>query len=96
MAPYYLTTQRTLKTFDIAKISALYVNNQNYASALTAPQSNNINALSIPVGSKVKGIVELNANGICKHYINGKLVHQHIQHIKKASTREALLFKKNI
>ena len=79
MAPYYLTTQRTLKTFDIAKISALYVNNQNYASALTAPQSNNINALTIPVGSKVKGIVELNANGICKHYINGKLVHQHIQ-----------------
>ena len=78
MAPYYLTTQRTLKPFDIAKISALYVNDQNYSSAFTAA-SNNINALTTPVGSTVKGLVELNANGICKHYINGKLVYQHIQ-----------------
>lgn len=74
MAPYYFTTQRSLKVFDTNKISALYLNNQNYSmSALTAPP----NALSAPVGSEVKGIVELNANGICKHYINGKLVHQH-------------------
>jgi len=79
MAPYYVTAQRSLKTFDVAKINALYVNNQNYSSAFTAA-SNNINALTTPVGSTVKGIVELNANGICKHYINGKLIYQHIQH----------------
>ncbi|MBC7540761.1 MAG: matrixin family metalloprotease [Bacteriovorax sp.] len=76
MAPYYYSTQRTLKTFDTNKIKALYIDNQNYGvSAFTAPT----NALSAPVGSEVKGVVELNANGICKHYINGKLVYQHIQ-----------------
>ena len=78
MAPYYLTTQRSLKAFDSAKISALYLNNQNYAlNAITA--SNYSNALSSPIGTQVKGMVELDANGICKHYINGKLVYQHIQ-----------------
>jgi hypothetical protein len=76
MAPYYYSTQRTLKTFDTNKIQALYLNNQNYGvNAISAPT----NALSAPVGSEVKGVVELNANGVCKHYINGKLVYQHIQ-----------------
>jgi hypothetical protein len=76
MAPYYISTQKSLKNFDTNKIKALYLNNQNYGvSAMTAPT----NALSAPIGSEVKGIVELNANGICKHYINGKLVYEHIQ-----------------
>jgi Matrixin len=79
MAPYYFTTQRTLKAFDTSKISALYLNNQNYAFSAFTAASNNINALTTPIGSTVKGIVELNSNGICKHYINGKLIFQHIQ-----------------
>ena len=76
MAPYYFTTQRTLKSFDTSKIRSLYLNNQNYGMS-AIPQSKT--ALSAPVGSEVKGIVELNANGHCKHYINGKLVYEHIQ-----------------
>lgn len=76
MAPYYFTTQRTLKAFDTSKIQALYLNNQNYAMKVNDGSDN---ALSAPVGTEVKGVVELNANGICKHYINGKLVYQHIE-----------------
>lgn len=73
MAPYYFTTQRSLKTFDTNKIKALYLNNQNYGG------SPNADALSVPIGSEVNGVVELDSSGICKHYINGKLVYQHIQ-----------------
>ena len=77
MAPYYFSTQRSLKTFDSNKIKALYVNNQNYSgkSAIRA----NSTPLPAPAGSEVSGVIELNANGICKHYINGKLIYQHIQ-----------------
>ncbi len=76
MAPYYFSTQRSLQVFDTNKIKALYENNQNYTvSAISTSRS----ALSAPIGTKVKGIVELNANGHCKHYINGKLVYEHIQ-----------------
>ncbi|MFA6235770.1 MAG: matrixin family metalloprotease [Bacteriovorax sp.] len=84
MAPYYFTTQRSLKTFDTNKIQALYLNNQNY-SAMTTKSSSKIissgmangGAGAIPVGTEVKGIIELSANGHCKHFINGKLVHEH-------------------
>lgn len=73
MAPYYYSTQRSLKTFDNSKIRALYLNNQNYALSV----SPNINALSAPIGSEVHGHIELNASGLCQHYIEGKLVYQH-------------------
>jgi hypothetical protein len=76
MAPYYLMTQRSLKTFDTNKIRSLYLNNQNY-SAFTVKAANMTNAISHPVGTEVKGIVELNANGHCRHFINGKLIYEH-------------------
>jgi hypothetical protein len=76
MAPYYLSTQRNLKTFDTNKIKALYLDNQNL-SALKAKPSNKTQAITQPVGTEIKGIVELNANGHCRHFINGKLVYEH-------------------
>ena len=83
MAPYYFSTQRTLKTFDTSKIRDLYLNNKNLSSK--ASVRNGLNAIVdpasttplAPVGTAVSGVVELNANGMCKHYINGKLVYQH-------------------
>ena len=77
MAPYYLSKQRTLKTFDTNKIRALYINNQNYG--VSAIQARATNSLTSPPGTEVKGIIELDADGMCKHYINGKLVFQHKQ-----------------
>lgn len=74
MAPYYNTTQRTLKVWDTNKIRGLYLNNQNI-TAISARSS--VNALETPPGTEVKGIVELNANGICRHIINGKVVYEH-------------------
>lgn len=73
MAPYYFTTQRTLKTFDVNKIRALYLNNQNYSVGKTSIKS----AITAKVGTEVQGIVELNANGHCKHYVEGKLIYEH-------------------
>ncbi len=79
MAPYYFSTQRTLKTFDTNKIRALYLNNSNYGiSALTSNKTSIKNAISMPEGTKVQGVVELEASGLCKHYINGKLIYQHM------------------
>lgn len=76
MAPYYLTTQRSLKSFDATKVSALYLSNQNYApfGQKTAIKKN---AISKPIGSEVSGIIELSANGHCRHFVDGKLVHEH-------------------
>lgn len=76
MAPYYFTTQQTLKTFDVSKIRALYLNNQNY-SAFSAKGSSKSNAITSPVGTEVRGVVELNANGHCRHFIDGKLIYEH-------------------
>ncbi|MBP9681534.1 MAG: matrixin family metalloprotease [Bacteriovorax sp.] len=73
MAPYYYSTLRSLKTYDTAKIRALYLNNQNYALSI-APH---VSALSAPIGSEVHGHIELNANGLCNHYVEGKLIYQH-------------------
>jgi len=80
MAPYYYSTQRTLKTYDTNKIQALYLNNQNLAAIST---KTNTNALSAPVGTEIKGIVELNADGNCRHFINGKLVFEHTTDMSK-------------
>jgi hypothetical protein len=80
MAPYYYTTQRTLKTFDNDKIKALYLNNQNYGVSAIQNRSatNSLSAASAtPAGTEIKGIVELLSNGKCRHFINGKLVYEH-------------------
>jgi hypothetical protein len=76
MAPYYFSTQRNLKTFDINKIKALYLLNQNYSALETSAIKKKSNGLE-PVGSEVKGIIELNSNGHCRHFINGKIVYEH-------------------
>jgi len=82
MYPYYINTQRSLKTFDTNKIRALYLNSQNYSISA----KNTLSALSTssgpstPVlkdGTRVKGIVELNSDGICRHYLNGRLQFTH-------------------
>lgn len=73
MQPYYNSTQRTLKAYDVTKITDLYVNN-TITPMMARTQSN---AISMPEGTLVKGIIELNANGKCKHYINGKLTYEH-------------------
>lgn len=80
MAPYYNTTQRSLKAWDTTKIQGLYLNNQNISAISTRAATNSISA---PEGTTVKGIVELNANGLCRHYLEGKVVYEHQTNIKK-------------
>ncbi len=70
MAPNYATKQRALQDFDSRKIKALYVDNMN----ITAMSTNGISAAP---GTEVKGFVELNSNGKCRHFINGKMVYEH-------------------
>jgi hypothetical protein len=74
MAPYYLTVQRTLQSYDADLIHDIYIDNA--ISALSV-QNNNHNALSEPPGTEVKGIIELHADGKCIHYINGKKIFEH-------------------
>lgn len=76
MAPYYFSDQRDLKIFDSYKIKELYLNNKNYSS-FSSKMSNKQNALTAPAGTEIRGIVELSANGHCRHFINGKLVYEH-------------------
>lgn len=76
MAPYYFSTQRTLKALDVNRIKALYLNNQN-DNITSFKNSNKSNAIPNPVGTEVKGIVELSADGHCRHFINDKLVYEH-------------------
>jgi len=77
MDPYYYNTQRSLKAFDIDSIQDIYID-----GAIT--KSNNTNALSMPLGTEVKGTIELHANGKCIHYLNGKKTLEHVvEKIKK-------------
>lgn len=79
MDPHYFTTQRSLKSFDTNKIKALYLNNQNYSPF--SKSSSKMNAITHPVGTEIKGIVELSANGRCRHFINGQLTYEHDEKI---------------
>ncbi len=72
MRPYYSKTRKELFTFDQTKIRDLYINNVN-----TLGNSVNTNAISMPDGTFVKGVIELDRTGKCKHYINNKLVYEH-------------------
>lgn len=74
MAPYYNTTQRSLKSWDSQKIQALYLSNQNISAIAARPAAN---AITTAPGTVVKGIIELNSNGVCRHYMNGKVVYEH-------------------
>ena len=75
MAPYYLTAQRSLQNFDKELIQDIYVDGA--ITGLTV-KNKNTNALESPVGTEVKGIIELNADGKCKHFLNGKKIYEHI------------------
>ncbi len=74
MAPYYLTAQRSLQDFDKDIIKDIYVD-----GAITgySVKNKNTNALESPVGTEVKGIIELHADGECIHKINGKETFRH-------------------
>jgi hypothetical protein len=75
MRPYYMSARRTLYSFDITKITDLYVNNLNTLGSVSAYST--ANAISLPEGTLVRGRIELMAGGLCKHYLNGKLVFEH-------------------
>jgi hypothetical protein len=71
MAPYYLTTQRTLKAADTDIIRDIYID------GVISGLSTNSNALSAPVGSRVSGVIELHPDGKCIHYLEGKKTFEH-------------------
>ncbi len=72
MKPYYGKTRKTLYSFDITKITDLYVNNVN-----TLAGYSNLNAVTAADGTFVRGRTELMKTGECIHYINGKEVYRH-------------------
>lgn len=77
MDPYYYTTQRSLKAFDIDVIKDIYIDG-------AISRINNVNALSLPVGTEVKGMIELHADGKCVHSMNGKKTFEHmVENFKK-------------
>ena len=54
------------------------------ASALSAKKNTNTNALSIPSGTEISGVIELHADGQCVHYLNGKKTFEHrVENFKK-------------
>lgn len=71
MAPYYLVPQRTLKAYDADIIKDIYVD------GVISGLSTNSNALTAPVGSEVRGVIELHANGKCIHKVDGKITYEH-------------------
>lgn len=81
MAPFYLTTQRSLQAKDIDSIRDVYVDG---AISAISEKNINTNALNSPLGTEIKGIIELKENGMCNHYINGKKVFEHsVYHTQK-------------
>lgn len=75
MGTTYSGVRKTLYPFDITKITDLYVNNKNTLGGSSSLSTSN--AITLPEGSFVRGRTELLADGICKHYLNGKLVYEH-------------------
>lgn len=73
MAPYYLTTQHAIQPYDQELIKDIYIDGA--VSGLSV--KNNTNALTSPVGTEVKGVIELSANGTCSHYVEGKKIYEH-------------------
>lgn len=74
MGAYYLGTTRSLYNYDKQIIKDIYVNGT--ISALETGK--NMNALTSPPGTEVRGIIELRSDGHCVHTINGKKVYEHI------------------
>lgn len=74
MAPYYLTTQRSLQTYDADLMKDIYVDG---AISAFSTKNANTNALSSPVGTEVRGVIELHEDGKCIHYLEGKKIFEH-------------------
>lgn len=72
MKPYYGKTRKSLYSFDVTKITDLYVNNVN-----TLAGYSNLSAVTAADGTFVRGRTELMKNGECIHFINGKEVYRH-------------------
>lgn len=87
MRPYYIQTQRSLFSFDITKITDLYVNNINTLA------NNSVSALSVPDGTEVRGRIELMSDGNCRHFENGKLVFEHLISQKKGPVKNQAFYK---
>lgn len=87
MAPYYAGTQRSLQNFDRRRVQDIYIN--NYISGL----SNNQNAISLPEGTEVKGMIELQKDGTCTHYVNGEKTYEH--HTDLSKRPDISMFKKH-
>lgn len=75
MAPYYLVTQHQIQPYDKDIINYLY---GGPASAYSVMKNSNTNALSIPEGTEISGMIELRADGKCVHYLNGEKTYEHI------------------
>lgn len=78
MGSYYLGASQSLYAYDKKIIKDLYVN-----GSISGLEVKNTNALSAPVGTEVKGIIELHADGKCIHSINGEKVFEHQTEIFK-------------
>ena len=69
--------QRTVTTVDIDNIRANYnVSNLN-ASKSILRQSGMVGAPASNEGEMVQGLIELRADGECRHYLAGTLIHIH-------------------
>lgn len=81
MAPYYLTTQHQVQQYDKDIMDYLYVGS---ATAYAARKNTNTNALSMPNGTEISGMIELRADGQCIHYLNGQKTFEHrVKNFKK-------------
>ena len=74
MAPYYLNTQHNVQQHDFNVMQKLYEGSSN---AYSIRQNSNTNAISLPPGTEVSGMIELRADGKCLHYMNGEKTHEH-------------------
>ena len=75
MAPYYIATQHEIQQYDKNIIDYLYVGS---SSAYSVKKNTNTNALSMPPGTEVSGMIELHASGKCVHYLNGEKTFEHM------------------
>lgn len=74
MAPYYVTTQHQIQQYDKNIMDYLYAGTN---SAYAVKKNNNTNALSMPPGTEVSGMIELREDGKCIHYMNGEKTFEH-------------------
>jgi hypothetical protein len=77
MAPYYITTQHAVQTYDRDLMRDIYIDGA--ITPYTAKmEAKNTNALTSKPGTEVKGIIELHSDGKCVHYVEGKKIYEHM------------------